>query len=104
MDTMYIVNTSFMVEPAVHERWLAHFRQAYLPLLQAQGFGELTFSRVLSAESVDHFTYSLQVRVAQLDDYNRLVGEFMEEYAALARPLFDEKVLWFSTLMRLEEL
>ena len=58
---MYIVNTSFMVDPAIHDRWLESLRKHYLPLLAAQGFDKITFTRVLPATAEEHFTYSLQV-------------------------------------------
>lgn len=55
---MYIVNTSFMVDPAIHDRWLESLRKHYLPLLAAQGFDKITFTRVLPATAEEHFTYS----------------------------------------------
>ena len=53
---MYIVNTSFMVDPAIHDRWLESLRKHYLPLLAAQGFDKITFTRVLPATAEEHFT------------------------------------------------
>ena len=87
---MYIVNTSFMVDPAIHDRWLESLRKHYLPLLAAQGFDKITFTRVLPATAEEHFTYSLQVEV----------GELFEEYAATARDLFGDKLMWFNSLLK----
>ena len=74
---MYIVNTSFMVDPAIHDRWLESLRKHYLPLLAAQGFDKITFTRVLPATAEEHFTDSLQ-----------------------ARDLFGDKLMWFNSLLK----
>ena len=42
---MYIVNTSFMVEPSVHDRWLKFVTEKYIPALRARGFGKVVFTR-----------------------------------------------------------
>ena len=89
---MYIVNTSFMVEPSVHDRWLKFVTEKYIPALRARGFGKVVFTRVLSVEAEDHFTYSLQVNA---DDM-----ELFAEYAATAGALFGQRVLWFNSLMK----
>lgn len=52
---MYIVNTSFMVEPSVHDRWLKFVTEKYIPALRARGFGKVVFTRVLSVDAEDHF-------------------------------------------------
>ena len=97
---MYIVNTSFMVDPAIHDRWLESLRKHYLPLLAAQGFDKITFTRVLPATAEEHFTYSLQVDVGDMPRYKRLVGELFEEFAATARDLFGDKLMWFNSLLK----
>ena len=89
---MYIVNTSFMVDPAIHDRWLESLRKHYLD--------KITFTRVLPATAEEHFTYSLQVDVGDMPRYKRLVGELFEEYAATARDLFGDKLMWFNSLLK----
>ena len=44
---MYIVNTSFMVEPSVHDRWLKFVTEKYIPALRARGFGKVVFTRAM---------------------------------------------------------
>ncbi len=68
---MYIVNTSFMVEPPVHERWYDLFVHKFMPYLREAGFGEsadggqrrILFTRVLTDSGDPHYTYSLQSQV-----------------------------------------
>ena len=67
---MYIVNTSFMVEPSVHDRWLKFVTEKYIPALRARGFGKVVFTRVLSVDAEDHFTYSLQVNADDMEAYH----------------------------------
>lgn len=71
---MYIYNTSFMVEAPVHDRWLALVRDKYIPFLKKEGFDRITLSRILSPETAGQLTYSLQVRVAEIPDYQRWTG------------------------------
>ena len=97
---MYIANTSFMVDPPVHERWLELLTKYYIPFLRERGFENPVFTRVLSADAEDHFTYSLQVPVADMEQYGRLSGELFAEYVAVADPLFGERVVWFASLMK----
>ena len=102
---MYIVNTSFMVDPAIHDRWLESLRKHYLPLLAAQGFVAV---EVFLDEDADHARHErgvgadagLQVDVGDMPRYKRLVGELFEEYAATARDLFGDKLMWFNSLLK----
>ena len=97
---MYILNTSFMVEYDVHERWLDTFRNRFLPFLRESGFAEPVFTKVISNDNEGHFTYSLQVPMADLSRYDEFNRDILSEYAATYRPVFGEKVLWFSSLLK----
>lgn len=101
---MYIVNTSFMVEPAVHGRWYDLFEHRFIPYLHSSGFGRapyrIVFTRVLTDTGDSHHTYSLQVEVPDTGEYQRFMQEVMGEYATIAGPLFGEKVLHFTTLLK----
>lgn len=101
---MYIVNTSFMVDPQVHDRWLDLLTGKYIPVLKENGFDSLVFTRVLSTEAPDYFTYSLQVNIPDLGNYKLLTEELFYEYVNIAQPLFEDKVLWVTSLMKHIEL
>lgn len=97
---MYTVNTSFMVSPEVHDRWYALLYDQYIPSLKDAGFGELLFTRVISAENTGHHTYSLQVRAEHMGQYKQLTEELFAEYEKIAKPLFGEKAMHFTTLLK----
>lgn len=99
---MYIVNTTFIVEPAVHDRWYDFFHRRFVPYLLGAGFGErrLLFTRVLTDHGEPHYTYSLQVDLPDTAEYQRFMDEIMGEYAALSGPLFGEQALYFVTLLK----
>ncbi|MCD8185438.1 MAG: DUF4286 family protein [Rikenellaceae bacterium] len=97
---MYILNTSFMVEYEVHDHWLDTFRNRFLPHLRQLGFTELIFTKVISNDQEGHFTYSLQIPMQDLSRYEEFTGEILSEYAAVYRPVFGEKVLWFGSLLK----
>lgn len=99
---MYLVNTSFSIEPHVLRAWLEIIKEDYIPLLERGGFRVVALSRVISAEAVAHFTYSLLVEVADMARYKELTEDVFGEYLAIAGPLFGTDVMWFTSLMKKE--
>lgn len=105
---MYIINTSFMVEPPVHERWYDLFGHKFMPYLREAGFGgndsdgqrRIVFTRVLTDNGDPHYTYSLQVEVPDTAEYQRFMQDVMGEYSSIAGPLFGEQVLHFTSLLK----
>lgn len=104
---MYIVNTSFMVEPPVHDRWYDLLIHRLVPYLREVGFGgddehprRIIFSRVLTDSGDPHYTYSLQVEVPDTAEYQRYMQEVMGEYQTIALPLFGEQVVHFTSLLK----
>ncbi len=101
---MYILNTSFMVDYDVHDRWLELMRKHVAPFIREQGFDEPVFTRVLADNPEGHFTYSLQVPLPDMERYNEFTERVLGEYRTVAAPLFGQKVLAFSTLLKKESL
>ncbi len=97
---MYIVNTSFSVDPRVHARWLETLRGGYIPSLRLRGLQSIVLTRVLSERAEDHFTYSLQVGLEDMAAYRIYVEEIFPEYAGMARKAFGDRVLWFNSLLK----
>lgn len=115
---MYIINTSFMVESPVHDRWYHFFTTKVVDLVRASGFGgagasahgashnsadtfdNLVFTRVLHDVSEGHYTYSLQVPVADMVEYQRFMDVVMSEYSSVASGLFAEQALHFTTVLK----
>ncbi len=101
---MYRLNVSFAVEPHAQQRWLDFMRGTFLPRIGDRGYGRATFSRVISADAADHFTYSLLVELDSMSQWSEFTGPVWEaEYAAVAVPVFADAVLWFITLMKTVE-
>jgi hypothetical protein len=101
---MYLVNTTFAVEPSVHSRWLDIIKGHYIPLLEHKGYEVVALSRVISVDTVHHFTWSLLVAVPDMPSYAELTGKIFDEYLAVADPLFGESVVWFTSLMKIENI
>ena len=97
---MYIVNTTFIVDFAVHESWLNVIKNMYIPFIKEAGFNEITLTRVISIEAAGEFTYSLQVGLCDLEQYHRFSKTVLVEYDTLATPIFGEKVVLFTTLLK----
>ena len=98
--SVYILNTSFMVEYEAHGPWLHHFRETFIPALLEAGFEKPIFTKVMADEMEGHFTYSLQVPMKDLERYKEFTEEMMPEYARQVSPVFGTQVLWFSSLLK----
>ncbi len=97
---MYRFNITFVVEPAVQERWLDLVRGKFVPALRGGGYGRVALSRVLSAQAEDHFTWSLLVELDSMEKYHDITGGLWQDYLDLAGPLFGDGVVWFMSLMK----
>lgn len=105
---MYIINTTFIVEPPVHDRWYDLFTGKFMPFLREAGFGNddaqgqrrIVFTRVLTDNGDPHYTYSLQVEVPDTAEYQRFMQDVIGEYTSIAGPLFGEQVLHFTSLLK----
>lgn len=98
---MYIANRSFMVDSSVHEQWLKLLREKFIPFLHEHGFTQTTLTRMLSVEVAEGFTYSLQIRIDEISKYKTLTDEIFPEYDRSANELFGDKVLQFTSLMKI---
>ncbi len=101
---IYIVNTSFMVAPRIHDQWLASLRKDYISRLDAEEFGSITFTRVLTERPEGHFTYSLQVETQDLSGYQRIIQKLLPEYTDAAHKIYGEDLMYFTSLLKKIEL
>ena len=97
---MYVVNTSFMVNPECHDKWYELITGRLVPRMRGEGFADYLFTRVLAEDSCPHYTYSLQVDATDIPSYQRFTEEIMGEYAEAAGPMFGEGVLYFTSLLK----
>lgn len=98
---MYIINTTFIVEPIVHEQWYEFFTKKIVPYLREQGFNSLLFTRVLTDDNNSHYTYSLQIADSEISDYQVFMSNAMTEYSKIASPWFAEKALHYTSLLKI---
>lgn len=97
---MYIVNTTFIVESTAQDAWLNIIRNMYIPFVQSNGFNDITFTRIISTEPTREFTYSIQVGISDMEQYNIFMERVLVEYSAITTPIFGEKIVWFTSLMK----
>lgn len=96
---MYIVTTSFIVNYSVHQQWI-DFVKPYLASLRDKGYEEITFTKVLSNDHSGSATYSLQIGLVDLGKYEELTGDLLAGCFDLARKMFGEDVMWFTSLLK----
>ncbi|MEG1414128.1 MAG: DUF4286 family protein [Mucinivorans sp.] len=97
---MYIVSTTFVVDPSIHGRWYEFFTTKFITTLQ----WPVIFTRVLSAQSDGQYTYSLQVEVPDIENYQNYQNGPLDECLDFSLTMFGEKVLHFTTLLKKIEL
>lgn len=94
---MYILSTTFVVEPSAHAQWYEFFTSKYLTTLADR---RVVFCRVLTSEGDKHYTYSLQVDVEDILDYQTFETESIGSCMEFCAEMFGERVLHFSTLLK----
>lgn len=97
---MYIVNTTFVIQPLVHDMWYGFFVEKIIPQIKAQGYNICAFTRVLHEQSEGHYSYSLQVQARDITEVQKFQTEVIQEYAVLARKLYNDNVLHFTSVLK----
>lgn len=97
---MYIVNTTFIISPSVHGAWYKFMTEKFIPTLTQKR----VFTRLLSEQVEKHFTYSLQVYIADMPAYKQFTEETLLEYQHFATEMFDAEAMHFTSLMKIIEL
>lgn len=100
---MYIVNTTFVILPSVHGTWLDFFTNKVLPQVKEQGYNVLAFSRVLHEQVEEHYSYSLQVEVDEIGKVQKYKKEIIGEYVEMAKKMYNEQALHFTTVLKVIE-
>lgn len=96
---MYIVNTTFIVSPTVHGAWYNFVTEKFIPTITQK----TVFTRLLSEQIEQHFTYSLQVYVDDICAYKQFNTETLLEYQEFATEMFDTEAMFFTSLMKIIE-
>ena len=97
---MYIVNTSFFVDPSVYNAWFDILTTKFLPFLKNQECEIVSFARILSNEPAEHYAFSLITKAEDMPGYQRYMDELLPEYDRLAQAMFGERVMALTTLMK----
>lgn len=97
---MYIISTTFVVDPPVHASWYELVTGKLLPRLEDESGHPVVFTRLLHDTPEPHYTYSVQCRCCDMAFYHRFMNETMADYVEVAEPMFGDKVLYFTTLLK----
>ncbi len=99
---MYIVITTFSVDPRLHDKWLALMSDHFIPYLKQKCEGDVTFSKLLNNDTQSH-TYSLQLKASSVSFFNEYTSVHFNEYLAIATELFGDAVLHFNSVLKVIE-
>lgn len=98
---MIVFNTTFHVEEALHEEFIAYMQHHFIPMSTRSGL--LTsprLARIFGKEGEEGHSYAMEFTVVDLETLERWNSE---ESSAVYTPLLDkfkEKVAGFSTVMQ----
>lgn len=95
-----IYNVTVSIEPDVEQAWITWMRMVHIPeVIQAGGFTEARFSRVLNAEGDN--SYSIQYLAESMHVYETYRNEQAPLMQQKAKDLFGSKFVAFRTLLEL---
>lgn len=98
---MYIINISFIVSAPIHGAWYDFVTSKFIPAVKSdERVIKTLFSRVLSQEIEQQFTYSLQIDVEQISYYTQLKGSVLAEYQQFSSELFDAEVTHYISILK----
>ena len=101
---MYIINTTFVVEPANHAQWYDLVTTKLIPHIKENYAQTVSLHRLLSDEQVEHYTYSMQIATDSLAILQPLQNETLIEYATTYAQMFQTDALLFTTVLKKIEL
>ncbi len=96
---MIVFNTTFHVEPALHEEFVDYMLQVFIPIATRSGL--LTsprLSRVFGEE--EEYSYAMEFTAADLATLEKWNNEESNRVVAPLLEKFKEKVAGFSTVMQ----
>lgn len=89
-----------MVDPSAHNMWFEFITKKFITRLKSEGFSDIIFTRVLSEQTENHYTYSLQTPLKDISEYNRYNDEIFKDYIDISTPIFGAKVMFFNSLLK----
>ena len=93
----YIVNTTFIVNPELHDSWYRDIVNDFLPKLKLdEEHKNIVFTRIMSQNGEQHFTYSIQIYIDEIRQYNA-------EYKESATKKLGTEIMYFTSVMKVLE-
>lgn len=96
---MYIYNTTYLVGESLLPKWKTWIEQSKIPMMQRFGFYNEQIARVLSENTEDGISISVQFRI---DSIQRLTQWRRTQLDAMRKELYDlfgTEVLSFDTIL-----
>ncbi|MBE9488186.1 MAG: DUF4286 family protein [Bacteroidetes bacterium] len=98
----YIVNTTFIISPELHDKWYGHIIKELLPILKLDNeHKNIVFTRIMSQEGEQHLTYSIQIYIDDVKQYKVIRDKYIAEYKNSASKLLGTEIMYFISVMRI---
>lgn len=101
---MIIYNTTFHIDPAIHDQFISWLKNDYIPAAQKDGLNNPLLTRILAKSEDGSLTYALHLYADNLSTAAKWSSGQMPAILSDAYKKWGEKMLPFSTPMELIEL
>ena len=97
---MFIYNITMKVDPAIVNEWLQWQKEEHIPDIMATGcFSAHRFFRLLDVDDSDGPTYVIQYQARDREDYERYIGQFVQQMREKAHARWQQRFVAFRTIM-----
>lgn len=97
---MFIYNITIKVDSAIADSWLNWMLHEHAPaILDTSCFIKFQVLKILELDDSEGPTYAVQFYASNMDDYNRYINEFSDQFRTLTANKWGTQVAAFRTLM-----
>jgi hypothetical protein len=100
--SMLIYNITFLVSESVETMWLNRVKHELIPFMVSSGhLSEPQHARILADSGQEGISYSLQFKVENMETLSEWHNRYSDLFAKKCEELFQQEVLFFSTVLEL---
>lgn len=97
---MFIYNTTVKVDAAIADSWLYWLLHEQAPaILDTNCFIKYQVVKILELDDSEGPTYAVQFYASNMDDYNRYLNEFSDQFGTASANKWGPQLVAFQSLM-----
>jgi hypothetical protein len=101
---MYLYSITINIDDDVQKQWLEWMKETFIPELFKTGlFTSRNFLQLINEEKSEGTTYSLQLFMNSLEDYEKYEAEFCYSHQVIMYTAYQNKFVELRTFLKLLE-